>query len=75
MKTLTVAFMPLFNYLDTLPKLHQDCNQATHTYPHKPQRTIKLAICNHQDDSSFYLWAMPVLVICKQRKEYIYSHT
>ena len=31
MKILTVAFMLLFNYLDTLPKLYHKCVSATHT--------------------------------------------
>ena len=28
----------------------------THTYPHKIQRNIKIAICSHQVDSPIYLW-------------------
>ena len=28
----------------------------THTYPHKPQKKIKVTICNHQADSPLYVW-------------------
>ena len=27
-----------------------------HTYPHKPLREIKVTICDHQADSSVYVW-------------------
>ena len=30
-------------------------SMSIHTYPHKPLRNIKGAICNHQDDCPFYL--------------------
>ena len=28
----------------------------THTFPHKPLRNIKVAICNHQADSPLFVW-------------------
>ena len=31
-------------------------SMLTHTYQHKPLRKIKVAICNNQVDSLFYLW-------------------
>ena len=31
-------------------------SMLTNTYPHKPMRKIKVTICNHQVEVSFYLW-------------------
>ena len=31
-------------------------SMLTHTYPHKLLRKIKVTVCNHQADSSFYVW-------------------
>ena len=35
-----------------------DCkvSMLTHTHPHKPLRKIKVATCNHQADSSLFVW-------------------
>ena len=32
-------------------------SMLTHAYLLKPLRKIKVAICNHQVDSPFYLWS------------------
>ena len=48
-------------------------SMLTHTSPHKHLMKIKVTICNHQDDSLFYLYLYVCcgpLVICKLRKEY-----
>ena len=43
------------------------------TYPLTPQRKIEVTICNHQDDSPFYVWPDVWCGICKLKKKY--GHT
>ena len=75
MQVMPVKYSPILLY-SSLTLLVYKVSMSTNTYPHKPLRTIKVTICNHQADTSCTICdLMSDPVICKFRKSMVIHDT